>query len=55
VLRPRGVGTNIAVARVPARDKKNRIGSLIFNFGGPGGAAVDDDNAPEVGYAALAD
>jgi pimeloyl-ACP methyl ester carboxylesterase len=39
--RPRGHEVHIAVARVPAADQDNRIGSLFFNFGGPGGAAVD--------------
>lgn len=27
---------NLAIARKPATDKANRIGSLLFNFGGPG-------------------
>ena len=31
----------IAVARVPAVDTAHRIGALFFNFGGPGGTAVD--------------
>jgi len=31
----------IAVARVPAADPAQRLGVLFFNFGGPGGAAVD--------------
>jgi pimeloyl-ACP methyl ester carboxylesterase len=39
--RPKGAQVHIAVARVPAADKAHRIGSLFFNFGGPGGAAVD--------------
>ncbi len=39
--RPRGHEVKIAVARVPAADQANRIGALFFNFGGPGGAAVD--------------
>jgi pimeloyl-ACP methyl ester carboxylesterase len=38
---PRGRAVHIAVARVPAADRDNRIGTLVFNFGGPGGAAVD--------------
>ena len=37
----RGREVHIAVARVPAADQAERIGSLFFNFGGPGGAAVD--------------
>jgi pimeloyl-ACP methyl ester carboxylesterase len=36
-----GSRVHIALARVPAKDQANRIGSLVFNFGGPGGAAVD--------------
>jgi pimeloyl-ACP methyl ester carboxylesterase len=32
---------HIAIARVPAADKAHRIGVLFFNFGGPGGTAVD--------------
>ncbi|WP_100501535.1 alpha/beta hydrolase [Geodermatophilus chilensis] len=38
---PGGTRVQIAVARVPAADPANRIGSLFFNFGGPGGPAVD--------------
>ena len=38
---PQGKQVKIAVARVPATDPAQRIGSLFFNFGGPGGAAVD--------------
>jgi pimeloyl-ACP methyl ester carboxylesterase len=37
---PGGERVQIAVARVPATDPANRIGSLFFNFGGPGGPAV---------------
>jgi pimeloyl-ACP methyl ester carboxylesterase len=38
---PDGEQVQIAVARVPATDPAQRIGSLFFNFGGPGGPAVD--------------
>ena len=38
---PDGDQVQIAVARVPATDPAQRIGSLFFNFGGPGAAAVD--------------
>jgi pimeloyl-ACP methyl ester carboxylesterase len=38
---PQGTQVQIAVARVPATDPTQRIGSLFFNFGGPGGPAVD--------------
>lgn len=39
--RPQAGQVRIAVARVPATDQADRIGVLFFNFGGPGGAAVD--------------
>jgi pimeloyl-ACP methyl ester carboxylesterase len=38
--RPAGAQYRLAVARVPARDTANRIGSLFFNPGGPGASAV---------------
>jgi pimeloyl-ACP methyl ester carboxylesterase len=38
---PKQGSVNIAVARVPAVDKKHRIGALFFNFGGPGAPTVD--------------
>jgi pimeloyl-ACP methyl ester carboxylesterase len=38
---PDGEQVNIAVARVPAKDPAQRIGSLFFNFGGPGAQSVD--------------
>ncbi len=37
---PAGSRVQIAVARVPATDQANKVGSLFFNFGGPGGPAV---------------
>ncbi|MEJ8643002.1 alpha/beta hydrolase [Streptomyces sp. MS1.HAVA.3] len=43
-----GKGTvKVALARIPATDRKNRIGSLLLNFGGPGapGAASLADSA----------
>ncbi|MDR7275660.1 hypothetical protein [Catenuloplanes atrovinosus] len=33
--RPRGATTEVAVLRVKARDRANRIGSLFVNPGGP--------------------
>ncbi|MGY1590727.1 alpha/beta hydrolase [Geodermatophilus sp. SYSU D00708] len=38
---PDGEQVQLAVARVPATDPAQRIGSLFYNFGGPGGPAVD--------------
>ncbi|MGW7437360.1 alpha/beta hydrolase [Streptomyces sp. NPDC054849] len=43
-----GKGTvKVALARLPATDRKNRLGSLLLNFGGPGapGAASLADSA----------
>jgi pimeloyl-ACP methyl ester carboxylesterase len=37
---PGGKKLGIAVTRLPARDKRHRIGSLFVNFGGPGADAV---------------
>ncbi|MBT2444757.1 alpha/beta fold hydrolase [Streptomyces sp. ISL-36] len=39
--RPSGETIPIALIRKEARDKGERIGSLLFNFGGPGGSGVD--------------
>lgn len=39
--RPGGEQVHIAVAKVPAADPEHRIGSLFFNFGGPGAPSVD--------------
>ena len=41
---------DIAVARVPATDARQRIGSLFFNFGGPGAPAVDYLQAEGAGH-----
>lgn len=38
---PNGAKINLAVARSPATDRAHRIGSLFFNFGGPGASAAD--------------
>ncbi|RKS74700.1 TAP-like protein [Actinomadura pelletieri DSM 43383] len=38
--RPSGEKIGIALIRVPATDPRHRIGSLLFNFGGPGGDGV---------------
>lgn len=37
---PDGEKIDIALARIPARDQKNKIGSLFMNPGGPGGSGV---------------
>ncbi|WP_231329154.1 alpha/beta hydrolase [Actinomadura graeca] len=39
--KPSGEKLDIALIRLPARDKSNRIGSLFTNPGGPGGSGVD--------------
>ncbi|MEU4405534.1 alpha/beta hydrolase [Streptosporangium sp. NPDC023963] len=39
--RPDGESIEIAVIRVKAADPGRRIGSLVFNFGGPGASGVD--------------
>ena len=39
--RPRGDTLDVHVARVRAADPATRIGTLVFNFGGPGAAAAD--------------
>src|SRR4051794_952802 len=36
--RPRGATTTLGFARLPAQDRARRVGSLIINPGGPGGA-----------------
>jgi pimeloyl-ACP methyl ester carboxylesterase len=39
--RPNAGKVRLAVVRLRAQDKDDRIGSLFVNFGGPGGTAVD--------------
>lgn len=39
--RPAGRRIDIALIKVPATDRRHRIGSLLLNFGGPGGDGVD--------------
>ncbi|MFE2290481.1 alpha/beta hydrolase [Streptomyces sp. NPDC059452] len=39
--KPSGETISIALIRKEARDKGRRIGSLLFNFGGPGGSGVE--------------
>ncbi|MGW5259813.1 alpha/beta hydrolase [Microbispora sp. NPDC004025] len=38
--KPEGKKIDIALIRLRATDKSRRIGSLVFNFGGPGGSGV---------------
>ncbi|MDX6283069.1 MAG: hypothetical protein QOH03_4140 [Kribbellaceae bacterium] len=38
--KPAGQTIEIAVARVPAKDQAHKLGSLMFNPGGPGGAGA---------------
>jgi pimeloyl-ACP methyl ester carboxylesterase len=38
---PHGRRIELFVARLPALDRKHRIGTLFVNFGGPGGTAAD--------------
>ncbi|MGW0751439.1 alpha/beta hydrolase [Streptomyces sp. NPDC002587] len=38
--KPEGETIPLALIRAKARDQKNRIGSLVFNFGGPGGSGI---------------
>lgn len=37
---PQGPTTTVEVTRLPALDQENRIGSVVVNFGGPGGPGV---------------
>ncbi|MFJ5705901.1 alpha/beta hydrolase [Streptomyces sp. NPDC093105] len=39
--KPSGATLPVALIRKEATDPKRRIGSLLFNFGGPGGSGVD--------------
>ncbi|MCR3749157.1 alpha/beta hydrolase [Lentzea californiensis] len=38
---PRGATTTVALTRKPATDQAGRIGSLLFNPGGPGASGID--------------
>jgi pimeloyl-ACP methyl ester carboxylesterase len=38
---PHGRTLELFVARLPATDRRHRLGSLFVNFGGPGGTAAD--------------
>ncbi|MFD9336542.1 alpha/beta hydrolase [Streptomyces sp. NPDC060028] len=51
--KPEGETIPLALIRAEARDKKNRIGSLVFNFGGPGGSGIGTLPGAASEYAAL--
>jgi pimeloyl-ACP methyl ester carboxylesterase len=38
---PGGKKIELAMIKIPAADPAKRLGSLVFNFGGPGGSGVD--------------
>ncbi|MER5559413.1 alpha/beta hydrolase [Streptomyces sp. NPDC002506] len=50
---PKAGTIDIALIRAEATDKSHRIGSLIFNFGGPGGSGVTTLPAAASDYGAL--
>ena len=53
---PGGPTLDLAVARLPARDPANRIGSLFMNFGGPGDAGAETlRGIPPEAFASVAD
>ena len=39
--RPNGQSISLFVAKSPATDQAHRLGTLFFNFGGPGGSTAD--------------
>ncbi|MFI6321952.1 alpha/beta hydrolase [Nonomuraea sp. NPDC050556] len=39
--KPGGEKLNLALIKIPATGKSGKLGSLVFNFGGPGGSGVD--------------
>ncbi|WP_445395832.1 alpha/beta hydrolase [Streptomyces sp. LE64] len=50
---PDGPTIDVALIRTTAREKDSRIGSLVFNFGGPGGSGVSMLPGFAPGYEAL--
>ncbi|MEU3061253.1 alpha/beta hydrolase [Streptomyces subrutilus] len=52
---PEGETIPLALIRAKARDEKNRIGSLVFNFGGPGGSGLTTLPGAAKEYEALRD
>ncbi|QES50030.1 peptidase [Streptomyces venezuelae] len=53
--KPEGEQIELALIRTQARDKNNRIGSLVFNFGGPGGSGITTLPGAAEEYDALRD
>ncbi|MFI1395140.1 alpha/beta hydrolase [Streptomyces sp. NPDC020681] len=51
--KPDGDTIELALIRAKARDQSKRIGSLIFNFGGPGGSGVANLPPASADYATL--
>ncbi|RMI36133.1 alpha/beta hydrolase [Streptomyces triticirhizae] len=52
---PEGETIDLALIRAPATDRDERIGSLVFNFGGPGGSGVASLPRSAERYAELAE
>lgn len=50
---PGGPAIDLALIRIPATRPDQRLGSLVFNFGGPGGSGVDILPRAAQDYAAL--
>ncbi|MEV7616417.1 alpha/beta hydrolase [Streptomyces sp. NPDC089799] len=50
---PGGEQIELALIRSPAKDKSKRLGSLVYNFGGPGGSGVTTLPGAAQDYAAL--
>ncbi|MFF7731035.1 alpha/beta hydrolase [Streptomyces sp. NPDC008001] len=53
--KPGGETIELALIRTRARDKDKRLGSLVFNFGGPGGSGVATLPGLAAGYDKLRD
>ncbi|MCB5182335.1 alpha/beta hydrolase [Streptomyces antimicrobicus] len=51
--KPEGEQIPLALIRLPAKDQKRRLGSLVFNFGGPGGSGITTLPSAAKEYAAL--
>ncbi|RSS78792.1 alpha/beta hydrolase [Streptomyces sp. WAC06614] len=51
--KPEGEQIPLALIRTRAKDEKRRLGSLVFNFGGPGGSGISTLPGAADEYAAL--